>query len=403
MIVGLRRRPPPRLVAVTAALFAGRGAFRAALWTANLVLLGMWGADEFALYATANGVSGWLLALTSSGIEKAALALVPRRGGQGLRPLFMLLAATPFTLAVPVWLALAAADPGGAPARYAAAAAYACGLGCCAVMAALNRLRGRARADVFAYLTLAVAQASGVGLVAWTGMGANGLLAVHVGVLAVLNGVLAAGLLRRRPGAPGKGAYRPAVRAAALLSVGEVTSVAATSVTFAYFAHLDDAQKTSVFYVWSVALSVVVMGVSYLLRILQPRVAVWIEGMGEAGARRMARRILAPAVPAGVVAVVVLSVLLAGGQRGVVATGAALLVEAVLTAAVLPAFLLVENTDDRGRRLAAVAACLQFAVVAAAGWFLVPAAAAFGALLAYCAGEVVKGGVMLATLRKETS
>ncbi|NUP66613.1 MAG: hypothetical protein HOW71_31070, partial [Nonomuraea sp.] len=90
------------------------------------------------------------------------------------------------------------------------------------------------------------------------------------------------------------------------------------------------------------------------------------------------------------------------GQRGVAVTGAALLAEAALTAAVLPAFLLVENTDDRGRRLAAVAACLQFAVVAAAGWFLVPAAAAFGALLAYCAGEVVKGGVMLATLRKES-
>ncbi|NUS05034.1 MAG: hypothetical protein HOV97_21020, partial [Nonomuraea sp.] len=100
--------------------------------------------------------------------------------------------------------------------------------------------------------------------------------------------------------------------------------------------------------------------------------------------------------------VAALAVALAGGQRGVAVTGAALLAEAALTAAVLPAFLLVENTDDRGRRLAAVAACLQFAVVAAAGWFLVPAAAAFGALLAYCAGEVVKGGVMLATLRKES-
>ncbi|MER7506379.1 hypothetical protein AB0L05_29770 [Nonomuraea pusilla] len=406
-----RQSPALPRPAAIAALFAGRGAYRTALWTSNLVLLGLWGPGEFALYATATGVSGWLIALTSSGIEKAALALVPRRGGGGLIPLFALLAAAPFALALLGWLALAAADPSGAPARYAAAAALACGLGCCAVMAGLGRVAGRHRVDVLAYLTLACAQAGGVLLVAWTGLGAHALLAVHVGVLVVLDGTLAArlaggrlgklikGLLRgRAPAVPG-GSPGPALRAAALLSAGEVTSVAASSVMFGYFAHLGDAHATSVFYVWSVALSVVTMGVGYLLRIVQPRVAVWIEGAGSGSARGAARRILVPAVAGGAALTAALAAAAAAGQRGPVATACALLAEAALVAAVLPAFLLVENTDDGGRRRAAVAACLQLAVTAAAGWFLVPAAESFGALLAYCAGEVVKGGIMLLSLR----
>ncbi|SEN75598.1 hypothetical protein [Nonomuraea pusilla] len=410
-----RQSPALPRPAAIAALFAGRGAYRAALWTSNLVLLGLWGPREFALYATATGVSGWLLALTSSGIEKAALALVPRRGGGGLIPLFALLAAAPFALVLLGWLALAAADPSGAPARYAAAAALACGLGCCAVMAGLNRVAGRPRVDVLAYLTLACAQAGGVLLVAWTGLGAHALLAVHVGVLVVLDVTLAARLAGGRlgdlikgllkgpfkgpaPAVPG-GSPGPALRAAALLSAGEVTSVAASSVMFGYFAHLGDAHATSVFYVWSVALSVVTMGAGYLLRIVQPRVAVWIEGAGSGSARSAARRILVPAVAGGAALTAALAAAAAAGQRGPVATGCALLAEAALVAAVLPAFLLVENTDDGGRRRAALAACLQLAVTAAAGWFLVPAAESFGALLAYCAGEVVKGGVMLLSLR----
>ncbi|GII78475.1 hypothetical protein Sru01_34570 [Sphaerisporangium rufum] len=392
-------RAAPRAPAVVA-LFAGRGAYRLGLYGSGVLLLDLWGAGTFAEYATATGVAGWLFALTSSGPEKAALTLVPRRGGAALEPSFARLAVLPFGLALLGWLAIAAAGPPGPAAVYAAACALACGVGSCTVLVALYRIRGRTRPDTAAYLAVAAAYGAAVAAVAWLGAGVHQVLALLVAVVAAVDAVLLYGLRAGRPARPPDAAGRPArrvarrmaLRSALVLGVDEVAGTAGVALLYAALARHGDPVATSLFYALLLASAVVSTAQVYLLRIWQPRLVGWIEDSGGGGAVRAAGRILRPAAAAGAAATAGLAVLAvaAGPGRAVVLGVAAVVVEIALFAAAATAGYLMENLGAAGRRATARAAVVQLVVTGGAGWALVPVAGAAGGVLALCAGLVVK-------------
>ncbi|MEV6521891.1 hypothetical protein AB0M43_08135 [Longispora sp. NPDC051575] len=370
-------------------LIAGRGAYRIAQQVSEVSLLALWGAHGFAPYAAATGISAWLFALTSSGVEKAALTLIPRGDGPGLERFFHRLALVPLTVCLLGWLGATAVQPGGSAARYAAAATLATGIGCCAVQVALFRLRGLPHADAVAYSAIAASYGCGVLLVAATGARAPAVLAFLAGAVTLVNVVLA---LRLRPPGPrlATGAW-PAARAAAVLTVGEALAIASVSVLYAELAALSTPEQVSLFYL--LVLGPVACGVlwGYLLRIWQPRTVAWLRSHGPEAGVLLARRVLRWLLPPAALATGVLVV-----RPHPVAIG----VEIALSAGCVFCVYLMENLDARWRRGSAGTAVAQCATVAVAGWLLVPGAGAVGGIVAVAAGYVVQGGVLWLLLRR---
>ncbi|MFY1693728.1 hypothetical protein [Plantactinospora sp. WMMB782] len=383
--------PGPRTVL---ALMAGRGAYRAASYGSGLVLLALWDADEFAGYAAAVGSVTWLTLLVASGPEKAALALLPRPGGARLERLFVTLAVLPFGGCLALWLPLAATGTTPA-ARYAAAAALTSGIGCCTVLVGLHRLRGRPLVDAAAFAGLAAGYGATLGLAVRPGITAEQALTVLVAVVGVIAVALLGGLVHRLPPIrPGRSARLGAIRAAALLGVGELLSAASVSLLYALFATTGDAAATSLFYLLLVVSAVLSAGWGYLLRIRQPSVVAWLLRSGPAAGWRLAGRLLGAALTLGVPLAAALAVAIVLDVPAVVLGPAAVALELAVFGTGLTALLVLENIDTGGRRWSAAGAVIQFLVVAATGWFLVPAAGAVGGFAALIAGELTKAAAL---------
>jgi hypothetical protein len=73
---------------------------------------------------------------------------------------------------------------------------------------------------------------------------------------------------------------------------------------------------------------------------------------------------------------------------------ATLVVEVLLYFSVTAAAVVLESVDARGRHGSAGGAILQFAAVATAAWWFIPAAGAAGAFGALCIGCLVKAAVL---------
>ncbi|WP_422752210.1 hypothetical protein [Micromonospora sp. WMMD708] len=424
--------PRPRVVVV---LLAGRGAYRLAVYAAGLILLAVWGPDEFAAYAGPVGALAWYTVAVSSGPEKAALTLIARPGGAHLHRLVRAIAVTGLAVPLAGWLLLIVAGAGDTAVRYAAAATAAGGIGCATVLVALYRLRGAPLVDGAAYLTVAVAYAVAVAL-ALAGAGATQVLTALAAAGIAVNTALLVGLARgdRSPPGPKAGAdtarkqatqypdpaahggtarpadpatdhgdavasdvpalsRRVALRAAALLGVAELSGTAGASALYAALAGLGDAAEISLFYVLAVVTSVVSTGWGYLLRLVQPAVADRYDQAGEQAGWRAARRTLGATMAFGLPAAVALTAAATAGA-GPDLVYPAIAVEIVLFGANAVSALLLEVSGARGRRWSAQAAAAQFAVVAGTGWLLVPVTGALGGVAALVAGELVRAALL---------
>ncbi|MDN5893672.1 MAG: hypothetical protein L0H93_06555 [Nocardioides sp.] len=381
--------------ATMASLLAGRVVYRAALYGAGLALLALWGPHEFALYATATGATSWLFALTSSGPEKAALALLPRSGAAGLERFFITVGLVPFII-LTLTAALFALFTPLPIARYAIAAALITGIGTCALLVALHRLRGQHRADLSCYLLISLGYGVAVAVVATTGASYGLVLGLLLGVVLVLVAILLAHLLpltSRRPVAPSL--RRDAWRATGLLGVGELLGTAAISVLYAWFAIEDDAHQTSLFYVLVVFTSSFSVGLLYLLRLIQPQVSRYCERHGESTAWRLARRILWILLVTGIPLTATTAFVAVHVSRGPIVAIVAVALEMALFGAVAVAVLVLENSGHSGRAWSATGAAAEFCSVAALGWWLVPHTGAAGAMVAICAGSLVKAAIIV--------
>ncbi|MEV6967990.1 hypothetical protein AB0M47_23050 [Hamadaea sp. NPDC051192] len=411
--------PRPRIVA---ALLAGRGAYRIATYAGGLALLNLWGPDDFAAYATAVGALAWLTQLVSSGPEKAALNLVPLRGGAGLAQFFRTLVVSALCLSLLAGLLSGAG-------RYGAAGVVAVGVGSATVLVALYRLSGQPLADSLGFFGLAATYALAV-VAAYLGAGPHDvLLLLGAGTLAV-NAVLLARL--RLPAAPpstasdaaappaaaGAQASTPpdaavsgaeaqasaspevsraaALRAVAVLGTADILGVLGVSVLYLAFAAADRPAETSLFYLLVVVSAAVSTGWGYLLRLAQPTVALRIERAGESAAWSATRRSLIWTIGLGLPAAITVGVL----GRSAVWAYVALTIEILLYAGNAVSALLLEASGARGRRWSAAASIGQLAAVAGTGWLLVPPAGATGGIAALIAGELARALLMLALTRR---
>jgi hypothetical protein len=381
---------------LVAALVAGRAAYRLALYGAGVGLLALWGPEPFAAYAAATGATGWLFALTSAGPEKAALALVPRTGGTALERLFLALATVPFAVLAGAYLLLRLVGTPISAQRYAAAAAVTAGVGTCAVLAALYRMRERPHADVVAYAALAAGYLLAVCLVWTAGLSVDGVLVTLVVVVGVVVAALAVGLapgIRRGPRAAGD-AVGPALRASATLGTGELVAMAAVSALYLVLAADGDAAQISAFYVLLIVSSSLSVGWAYLLRLAQPRTVRRLEARGAADGWRLARTLSGWTAAAGATAVVALVVALLVHGRASALAFVAVAVEVALFAAASAVMLVAESLAARGRRASAGGSLVAAIVAVGGAVWLVPVAGAAGAFAALAAGEVVRTAVL---------
>lgn len=393
MLTRLRSSTAGSRIFVT--LMAGRLTYRLAMYAAGLVLLAAWGSGEFARYAAATGAVGWLFALTSSGPEKAALTFVPATGGAVLERFFIRLALLPFGVLLLGWVATVVASVPAGVQLYAAAAAMTSGVGCTAVLVALYRIREQPIADVSSYAAIATSYGLVVGLTLWADLSVHGVLAVLVGLVALVNTVLLTRLFRstRPTGAPVT-LRRAALRASAVLGISELLGTASASVLYAILAINGNDRQISLFYVLMVVAGSIAVGWSYFLRLVQPRVVGWVERSGAAAGRAAVRRLTGAALGVGVPATIAVVVAAAALGSGLPVAAAALGLEILLYAAGAGAAVMLETVDARGRHGSATGAAFQFAAVALAGWWLVPAAGAAGAFAALCVGEVLRTAVL---------
>ncbi|MFI6214935.1 hypothetical protein ACIBCD_23345 [Nocardia brasiliensis] len=381
--------------ATVLSLLAGRGGFRLAYHGIALVLLAIWGADQFAVYASAVGATAWI-ALLGSGPEKSVLKLVPRLRHTGAD----VVRTAVLTAAVPLVLALlaSAVTAGSAFVVYPLAAAWSAGLGLLTVVVAVHRGAGRAERDSHGFLLLAVAMVAAVGVGAAAGLSPAGQLTVLLAVTLGVAGWSARGLpsLTVRPR---RGTATAIVRAELLLGLYEPLGSAAVGVLYAALALSGQRDSSTTLYVALLISSVVGSGTLYLLRIYQPVSSLRLRGAGARAGIGLARRLLVAALGAGLLGSV-LAIALAGKVTAAVLVAVLLGFEIPVHALVSLALFLLENTGRRELTVAAVGAATQFAAVALGAAVLVPAHGPPGALAALVASYAVLAASTLPRLSR---
>ncbi|MEV4512750.1 hypothetical protein AB0K00_27730 [Dactylosporangium sp. NPDC049525] len=367
-------------------LFAGRGAFRATIQLAPLVLAVPWGAARFAEYAGAVGMSMWTVFVASSG-EKAALKLVPRtrRLGGGIARVVLRLAAAPVVAAAVAFAAAAVLDRGRV---LAAALLWCAALGLLQVAVGLHRVRGYLRTDAvtFAAVTGVLLTLSALTFhFAWPPLWQLNLLAATaLTASAVLLWRLPAGWsLAGRAGRVAGPARRRrtaglVLRTCALLGLPELLASLCLAVCYLILGLAGHGTESGPFYIAVTLSGFCSAALTYLLRLRQPATSLRLRGPAGRAGRAKARRILRFAV-----------LLCLPGLPLVLLLPPGTLLLALLTCLETPLFALVayagylvENTDGRSPRLTAASATVGLVVVVAAAALLVPHAASSGAMAA---------------------
>lgn len=373
-----------------APLFAGRLTYRAAMYGAGVVLVALWGPQEFAVYASATGAVGWVFALASSGPEKAALVLVPRAGGRALERTFVVWACLPWAVCCGATAVVALTSPATALA-YLVAATTATAVGGAAVTVSLFRMWGEPAADYGTYVMLALTYVVTVLAAMLGGLGARAALGLLAASSSAVLVVMVAQAWRRCDQVrPPRRLRMEAVHASVVLGAGELLSMAGVSAVFAMMALAGDDRQISLFYLLMMVTSSFSVGYLYALRLWQPHLSRQLERDGAGAADRRAGRtlvvVLCLAVPA---LILLVAVNVTTGASDIVAV-AALVIEMLCFGGVGWAVVLVETASARGRGWSAAGAVGQLLAVVSAGWWLVPAGGAGGGLTAILAGITVR-------------
>ncbi|WP_141717593.1 hypothetical protein [Nocardia altamirensis] len=388
-------------VRTVVSLVLGRGGFRIAYHGIGLVLLAWWGAEVFAIYASAVGATAWL-ALLSSGPEKAVLKLVPRlpRTGGVVARTAVLTSALP--LAVALVLVLVLATAGSVVVVYPLAAAWSAALGLLTVLVAVHRASGRPMHDSRGFLLLAVLLPVAVLAGVSGGLSPGGqlalLAAVTLGVaLWSARGAVPIGALLARPR---RGATTAIVRAELLLGLYEPLGSAAVGVLYAVLALSGQREASTTLYLALLMSSVVGSLTLYLLRIYQPVSSLRLRGTGARAGVDIARRLLIVGLGAGVFGCALVGAV--AGQLSAAALIVLLLCfEIPIHAVVSLALFLLENAGRQQLTIAAASAATQFVAVAVLAALLVPAHGPPAALWVLVASYAVLAATTLPRLRSE--
>ncbi|QKW01587.1 hypothetical protein [Streptomyces sp. NA02536] len=385
------RRPDARRLA---SLLAGRTAFRLTLLGANTALLASWGQGPYERYAAAMGTAQVLTTLTSLGIEKSALKLVPRarRTGPQLITVFLWCAGV-LTAAVVLWLAgTALLNPPRGGALAVLAGLYMALLGLNTVLVGLCRALGRDRADVANFTALSFLVVTGTGGATLLGWGPEAFTGWILGGTALLNLVHVPALRRSAARPVRRGTAGPAVSTSALMACGDVAAAGAVSLLFALLAASRHHEQTAHLYLMVLASSVLLNGFGYVLRLFQPHVSLTLRSLDAAALdRRVVRRLLPLAVAGAAWTAAALLLARLVRDSGLLPPPVVVLLLYVLCTplffAVGSLHYLLENASARTLRATAAAAVAGLVCAVLAGAFLVPALGALGAVAALSAGE----------------
>ncbi|MFE5457611.1 hypothetical protein [Nocardia sp. NPDC056564] len=383
-----------------ASLVAGRGGFRIAYHGIALGLLAIWGADVFAVYASAVGATAWI-ALLSSGPEKAVLKLVPRLPHTAAAVVRTALV----TAAVPVAIALllVVATAGSPAVVYPLAAAWSAGVGLMTVAVAVHRAAGRPARDSLGFLVLAVLLAASVVLAAVGDLSPAGELAllvlVTLGVAAWSGRAVApvASLLTR----PRRGVTGAVLRAELMLGLYEPLGSAGVGVLYAVLALSDQRDSSTTLYLALLISSVVGSLTLYLLRIYQPVSSLRLRGAGGPAGMVLARRLLTAALISGVLGCALVA-MLAENLSATALIALLLGFEIPIHAVISLALFVLENAGRHELTIAASSAAIQFGAVVLLAAVLVPAHGPPAALWVLVASYAVLAATTVPRLRANT-
>ncbi|MGA5468879.1 hypothetical protein ACPCUK_08615 [Streptomyces arboris] len=411
------RRPTLRSLA---SLLAGRTAFRLALLGANAVLLARWGEAGYEPYAAAMGTAQVLTTLTTLGIEKSALKLVPRALRTGPQLITVLLvSALLLTGAAVLWLVGTAlfvqsgssgssGGFGGSPVALGLLAGlYAALLGLNTVLVGLCRSLDRNRADVLNFAALSLVVATGAGGVSLLGWGPVAFTGWILGGTALLN-LAQLPALYRATGRPVRvGVVRPVMTTSALMACGDIAASGTVSLLFVLLGASRHHEQTGHLYLMILASSVLLNGFGYLLRLFQPHVSLTLRSVDPASLdRRVVRRLLPVAAVGAVWSAGSLWLMWSAEQAGLVPPPVAVLLLYVLGIPLIFTVgslnYLLENATPHTLRATAVSALGGLVCAVLLGLFLVPALGALGAVTALTAGEVAHAVLARLLLRSRT-
>ncbi|MET9923388.1 MULTISPECIES: hypothetical protein [unclassified Streptomyces] len=403
------RRPTARSLA---SLLAGRTAFRLALLGANAVLLASWGEAGYEPYAAAMGTAQVLTTLTTLGIEKSALKLVPRALRTGPQLITVLLASALLLAGAAVlWLAGTAlfvrSGGGSTVALGLLAGLYAALLGLNTVLVGLCRALDRNRADVLNFAALSLVIATGAGGASLLGWGPEAFTGWILGGTALLN-LAQLPALYRATGRPVRGGVvRPVMTTAALMACGDIAASGTVSVLFVLLGASRHHEQTGHLYLMILASSVLLNGFGYLLRLFQPHVSLTLRSVDPASLdRRVVRRLLPVAAVGAVWSAGSLWLAWSAEQSGLVAPPVAVLLLYVLGVPIVFTVgslnYLLENATPHTLRATAVSALGGLLCAVLSGLLLVPALGALGAVTALTVGEVAHAVLARLLLRSRT-
>lgn len=405
------RRPTARSLA---SLLAGRTAFRLALLGANAVLLASWGEAGYEPYAAAMGTAQVLTTLTTLGIEKSALKLVPRALRTGPQLITVLLASALLLAGAAVlWLAGTAlfvrsgGSGGSTVALGLLAGLYAALLGLNTVLVGLCRALDRNRADVLNFAALSLVIATGAGGASLLGWGPAAFTGWILGGTALLN-LAQLPALYRATGRPVRGGVvRPVMTTSALMACGDIAASGTVSVLFVLLGASRHHEQTGHLYLMILASSVLLNGFGYLLRLFQPHVSLTLRSVDPASLdRRVVRRLLPVAAVGAVWSAGSLWLAWSAQQSGLVAPPVAVLLLYVLGVPLVFTVgslnYLLENATPYTLRATAVSALGGLLCAVLSGLVLVPALGALGAVTALTAGEVAHAVLARLLLRSRT-
>ncbi|MEU5223268.1 hypothetical protein AB0G55_11470 [Streptomyces toyocaensis] len=384
-------RPDSRRLA---SLLAGRTAFRLTLLGANTALLASWGQGPYERYAAAMGTAQVLTTVTSLGIEKSALKLVPRarRTGPQLITVFLACAGV-LTAAVVLWLAGSALlNPPRGGAVAVLAGLYMALLGLNTVLVGLCRALGRDRADIANFTALSLLVVTGTGGATLLGWGPEGFTGWILGGTALLNLVHVPALARAAARPVRRGTAVPAVSTSALMACGDVAAAGAVSLLFALLGASRHHEQTGHLYLMVLASSVLLNGFGYVLRLFQPHVSLTLRSLDATALdRRVVRRLLPLAVAGAAWTAAALLLARFAQGSGLLPPPVVVLLLYVLCTPLFFAMgslnYLLENACARTLRATAAGAAAGLVCAVLTGVFLVPVLGALGAVGALAAGE----------------
>ncbi|MFF9348059.1 hypothetical protein [Streptomyces sp. NPDC014734] len=387
------RRPTTGLLT---SLLAGRAAFRLALLGANTVLLASWGQGPYAHYAGAMGTAQVLTTITSLGIEKSALKLVPRARRTGGQLISVFLAcALALTGAVVLWLGCATAFVAADDHRMAMllAGLYASLLGLNTVLVGLCRALGRNRADIANFAALSLTVVTGTALTALFDRGPVFFIGWLLGGTAVLNLAQLPALYRAAARPVRRRVAVPAVSTSLLMAAGDVAASGTLSLLFALLGASRHHAQSGHLYLMVLASSVLLNGFGYLMRLFQPHVSLTLRTVeADLLDRRVARRLPQIAVTGTVWTALALLLTHHAERSGLVSPPVAVLLLYVLC---VPLFFavgsvnyLLENATARTLRVTAAGSVAGLVCAVLLGLVLVPALGALGAVTALVTGEI---------------